>query len=99
MAYEQKPNTFSLFKDDDDRVNERKKFYREKGWDENSVPTYSGRFLLENGETLQIEAKVIDGAKGKFFSGRAWKKKAEGAPARSAPAARDNDPLDDDIPF
>lgn len=99
MAYEQKPNTFSLFKDDDDRINERKKFYREKGWEEASVPTYSGRFVLENGETLNIEAKIIDGSKGKFFSGRAWKKKTDGASAPSAPAPRNDDPLDDDVPF
>ncbi len=97
MAYEQKPNTFSLFKDADDRVEERKKFFREKGWDESSVPTYSGRFMLESGEVLQIEARVIDGAKGKFFSGRAWKKK-EGATPNTAPA-RNDDPLDDDVPF
>lgn len=99
MAYEQKPNTFSLFKDDDTRINERKKFYREKGWDEATVPTYSGRFMLENGEALNIEARIIDGAKGKFFSGRAWKKKTEGAAAPQVSGRSTQEELDDDVPF
>lgn len=95
MAYEPKPNTFSLFRDSDERIEERKNFYREKGWDEASVPVYSGSFLLDTGETLGIEAKVIDGAKGKFFSGRAWKKKATSAPVQSSVQVD----LDDDCPF
>ena len=98
MAYEQKPNTFSLFRDSEERIEERKKFYREKGWDESSVPIYSGRFVLENGEELSIEAKVIEGQKGKFFSGRAWKKKLVDAPAPKPAAPAQND-LDDDCPF
>jgi hypothetical protein len=54
--------------------------------------------LLENGEELNIEARVIDGAKGKFFAGRVWKKKLVDAPAqRQAPPAQDD--LDDDVPF
>lgn len=97
MAYEQKPNTFSLFKDSDDRIEERKKFYREKGWDENSVPVYSGRFTMEDGSELNIEAKLIDGKKGKFFAGRAWKKK-EGAVQQPRSTSYDDD-LSDDIPF
>lgn len=98
MAYEQKPNTFSLFRDSEERINERKQFYRDKGWDENSVPIYSGRMLLESGEELNIEARVIDGQKGKFFAGRVWKKKLVDAPAQSnqQPKALD---LDDDVPF
>jgi hypothetical protein len=95
MAYEPKPNTFSLFRDSDERIEERKNFYREKGWDEASVPIYSGSFLLDTGETLGIEAKVIDGAKGKFFSGRAWKKKASAAPVQNSVQVD----LDDDCPF
>jgi hypothetical protein len=98
MAYEQKPNTFSLFRDSDERIEERKKFYREKDWDPEGVPIYSGRMLLENGEELNIEARVIDGAKGKFFAGRVWKKKLVDAPAqRHAPPAQDD--LEDDVPF
>ncbi len=74
MAYEQKPNTFSLFRDSEERIEERKKFYREKDWDPEGVPIYSGRMLLDTGEELNIEARVIEGAKGKFFAGRVWKK-------------------------
>jgi hypothetical protein len=98
MAYEQKPLTFSLFKDDSDRVSQREDFYKQKGWD-GPVPTYSGRFILEDGAELQIEAKVIDGKKGKFFSGRAWRKKDGAAPAVNTAPARNDVPLDDDIPF
>jgi len=100
VAYEQKPNTFSLFKDSDDRIAERKQFYREKGWDENAVPVYSGKLLLEGGVELGIEARIVEGAKGKFFAGRVWKKKTDGA---SAPASNNGGSagadLDDDIPF
>lgn len=106
MAYEQKPNTFSLFKDSDERIEERKKFYREKEWNEDSVPTYSGKLVLENGEEVGIEARVVDGAKGKFFAGRIWKKKEQVAtPARSGGGygrgqqQQVRDDLDDDIPF
>lgn len=111
MAYEQKPNTFSLFKDSDDRIEERKKFYREKGWDEKAVPVYSGKLLLENGDELGIEARIVDGAKGKFFAGRVWKKKVDGytggsvggntgGSVRGSTANTQNhDDLDDDIPF
>lgn len=100
MAYEQKPNTFSLFRDGDDRIAERKKFYREKGWDENAVPVYSGKLLLENGEELGIEARIVEGAKGKFFAGRVWKKKTDGAsrPVQTASNSGGAD-LDDDVPF
>lgn len=99
MAYEQKPNTFSLFRDNEERVEERKKFYREKGWDESKVPTYSGRFLLEDGTLLNIEATVIDGAKGKFFSGRAWKKKTDGGQSKPQPSQTQFDDDLSDIPF
>lgn len=98
MSYEQKPNSFVLFKDKDDRVAERKKFYREKGWNEDSVPTYSGRFVLEDGSELNIEARIVDGKSGKFFAGRSWKKKTDATPSyqNSAPARQE---LDDEIPF
>lgn len=98
MSYEQKPNTFVLFKDKEDRVAERKQFYRDKGWNEESVPTYSGRFVLEDGSELNIEARIVDGKSGKFFAGRSWKKKATSEPSyqSSAPARQE---LDDEIPF
>lgn len=96
MAYEAKPNTFSLFKDDEDKVAKRKEFYRSKDWDESKVPTYSGKFVLEDGSELNIEARVIEGKKGKFFSGRAWKKQTD--TGRTTPALASAD-LDDDIPF
>jgi hypothetical protein len=103
MAYEQKPNTFSLFRDTEDRIAERKKFYADKGWDTDGVPIYSGKMTLEGGEELNIEARIIEGQKGKFFAGRVWKKKlvtepqSNGYPrAAAAPVADD---LDDDVPF
>jgi hypothetical protein len=101
MAYEQKPNTFVLFKDKDDRVAERKQFYRDKGWNEESVPTYSGRFVLEDGKELNIEARIVEGKSGKFFAGRSWTKKVN--PEAQAQSNNYSQPqkvdLDDDIPF
>lgn len=101
MAYEQKPNTFVLFKDKDDRVAERKQFYRDKGWNEDSVPTYSGRFVLEDGSELNIEARIVDGRSGKFFAGRAWTKKvtsnSQGQSNNYSPPQKAD--LDDEIPF
>jgi len=99
MAYEQKPNTFSLFRDSEERINERKQFYRDKGWDPEGVPIYSGRMLLEGGEELNIEARVIDGQKGKFFAGRVWKKKLVDAPAPRPDARAAALDLEDDVPF
>lgn len=104
MAYEQKPNTFSLFRDSDERIAERKKFYADKGWDTDSVPIYSGRFTLENGEELNIEARIIEGQKGKFFAGRAWKKKLPDGSQQPAQQSSQTPPslqddLDDDVPF
>jgi hypothetical protein len=105
VAYEQKPNTFSLFKDSDERIAERKKFYREKDWDDTAVPTYSGKLVLESGEEVGIEARVVDGAKGKFFAGRLWKKKSDSGNSGRGSVSNQNqtggrfDDLDDDIPF
>lgn len=99
MAYEQKPNTFSLFRDSDEKVEKRKDFYREKGWKLDGVPIYSGTLLLEDGTRMNIEARVVDGAKGKFFAGRVWpyKEKSRDEPKRES--ARNDDPFGDDIPF
>jgi hypothetical protein len=96
MAYEQKPNTFTLFRDSDETVAKRREFYKEKGW-EGDPPIYSGRLVLEDGTELNIEARVIDGQKGKFFAGRVWKKK-DAAPAQSNSRSNNID-LDDEIPF
>lgn len=104
MAYEQKPNTFSLFRNSEERIEQSKQFYREKGWDEDGVPTYSGRLVLEDGTELNIEARVIEGQKGKFFAGRVWKKKLVDAPQGSGGGGGGSrgpalDDLEDDVPF
>lgn len=54
MAYEQKPNTGSLFK------NENKKTDKH--------PEYTGTWKDENGKVWQLAAWVKEGKKGKFFS-------------------------------
>ena len=63
MAYEQKPNTFSLFRDSDEKVEKRKEFYREKGWKLDGVPIYSGTLLLEDGTLLPVLSQ-LDAADG-----------------------------------
>lgn len=102
MAYEQKPNTFNLFKDSEERLEKRREFFRSKDWDLDGIPTYSGKLLLEDGSEIMLEARVIDGKSGKFFGGRAWKAKPkDDQPQRQQPQTKavfGND-LDDDIPF
>ena len=53
MAYDQKPNTGSLFK-------------AEKKSDK--APDYTGTFKDSNGKEWRLAAWVKEGAKGKFFS-------------------------------
>ena len=75
MAYEQKPNTFNLFKDNEEKLAKRRDFYKSKDWDVSGIPTYSGKLLLDDGTEVMLEARIIEGKSGKFFGGRAWKAK------------------------
>ena len=101
MAYEQKPNTFNLFKDNEERLQKRRDFYKSKDWDVSGIPTYSGKLLLEDGTEVMLEARLIDGKNGKFFGGRAWKAKPkdDGYQQNNRTAEPVRQELDDDIPF
>lgn len=102
MAYEQKPNSFNLFKDNEEKLAKRRDFYTQKGWDLDGIPTYSGKLLLDDGSEVMLEARIIEGKNGKFFGGRAWRAKPKDTsyaprPAESRAPARQE--LDDEIPF
>lgn len=101
MAYEQKPNSFNLFKDNEEKLAKRRDFYKSKDWDVAGIPTYSGKLLLEDGTEVMLEARIIEGKSGKFFGGRAWKAKPKDdnyqQSSRSAEPVRQE--LDDEIPF
>lgn len=56
MAYEQKPNSFSLFKNDK----------KEK----DSHPDYKGSFVDDQGREYFCDAWIKEGKSGKFMSGR-----------------------------
>lgn len=101
MAYEQKPNTFNLFKDNEERLQKRRDFYKSKDWDVSGIPTYSGKLLLEDGTEVMLEARLIDGKNGKFFGGRAWKSKPkdDGYQQNNRAAEPVRQELDDEIPF
>ena len=104
MAYEQKPNTFNLFKDNEERLQKRRDFYKSKDWDVSGIPTYSGKLLLEDGTEVMLEARLIDGKNGKFFGGRAWKAKPKdegfgGNRQQPQTKASYEEELSDDIPF
>ena len=101
MAYEQKPNSFNLFKDNEEKLAKRREFYKQKDWDVAGIPTYSGKLLLDDGTEVMLEARIIEGKSGKFFGGRAWKAKPKDdsyTPNNTNNTPAPND-LDDDIPF
>lgn len=101
MAYEQKPNTFNLFKDNEERLEKRRDFFKSKGWELDGIPTYSGKLLLDDGSEIMLEARVIDGKSGKFFGGRAWKAKPKDTPRQEQAQSNSRYEDDDlsDIPF
>lgn len=101
MAYEQKPNSFNLFKDNEERLEKRRDFYKQKGWDLDGIPTYSGKLLLDDGSEVMLEARIIEGKNGKFFGGRAWraKPKDDGYQQKADTRGPVREELNDDIPF
>lgn len=89
MAYEQKPNSFSLFK------NGKK--------EKDSHPDYKGSFVDDQGREYFCDAWIKEGKSGKFMSGRVKlkdKQRNQQDPEqtpRSSGAGRDTSPSD--IPF
>jgi hypothetical protein len=76
MAYEHKPGTFSLFKND-------------KG-DNERRPDYTGEGVSLDGKPIKVSAWLQQGAKGKFMSCK-FQEKTRGEPSRQAPKQRDED--------
>lgn len=83
MAYEQKPLTGALFKND-------------KG-DNDKRPDYRGDCLID-GVTYKIAAWLKDGNKGKFMSLR-FEVKDDGGQYAPEPTKEPKPPIDDSIPF
>lgn len=77
MAYEQKPNSGSLFK------NDRKTSEKH--------PDYTGTWKDANGKEWQLAAWVKDGSKGKFFSLSASEKQAKKDPGAYIPTVSGDD--------
>lgn len=86
MAYEHKPGTFSLFKND-------------KG-DNPKRPDYRGDGMDMAGNAIEVSGWLKEGKKGKFLSCNFKMKGAEKTPVK-APAAQGGhfDDMADDIPF
>jgi len=93
MAFEQKPGTGALFRNDKDGNDAR--------------PDYRGDLTLENGEKIRIAGWLKEGAKGKFLSLKVDKPrddreavKSDGrGSSRPVAGNRSNDPFDDDVPW
>ena len=84
MAYEQRDNSGSLFKNDKKQEGDNK-------------PNYTGQVTI-NGVEMWISAWLKDGQNGKWMSlSFKPKEQQQTAPARPAPAATDFD--DESIPF
>jgi hypothetical protein len=87
LAYEHKPGTFSLFKND-------------KG-DNERRPDYTGEGLSLDGTPIKVSAWLKQGAKGKFMSCQ-FQEKTRGEPSKQTekPASKGSfDDLGSDIPF
>jgi hypothetical protein len=94
MAYEHKPGTFSLFKND-------------KG-DNEKRPDYTGDGMGLDGTPIKVSAWLKDGAKGKFMSCQIKRKdevaqqgaaKVQQAAKPAAQPSIGKDDFMDDIPF
>ena len=88
MAYEAKPGSFSLFK------NDRK--------EKDSHPDYKGDGKDLDGNPIWISAWLKDGSKGKFMSCSIQLKEQQAPASQAAPAKRyvpTADDLNDPIPF
>lgn len=79
MAYEHKPGSFALFKNDK-QGNEKR-------------PDYTGEGMSLDGTPIKVSAWLKDGTKGKFMSCK-FEEKTQGQPAKkSAPADSDDIPF------
>jgi hypothetical protein len=81
MAYEHKPGSFSLFKNDK-QGNEKR-------------PDYTGEGVSLDGTPIKVSAWLKDGAKGKFMSCK-FEHKSEMPPRKlvaKAPVEPDSDPI------
>jgi hypothetical protein len=89
MAYEHRPGSFSLFKND------------KKGNDK--APDYSGIGMDMDGQMIRVAAWLKEGASGKFMSCKIepQQKKEDAPKPATKPAAQTTgfDDMDDDIPF
>ena len=87
MAYEHKPGTFSLFK------NDRK--------EKDTHPDYRGDGVDNDGNPIWVSAWLKDGAKGKFMSCQIKRKDevAQQGAAKVQQAAKPAAPDFDDVPF
>lgn len=86
MAYEMRPGSLSLFK------NDRK--------EKDSHPDYKGDGMDLDGNAVWVSAWIKEGAKGKFMSLSIQRKEASSAPApapKPAPASNNDDPFA--VPF
>lgn len=85
-AYEAKPGSFSLFK------NDRK--------EKDTHPDYKGDGKDLDGNDIWVSAWLKDGAKGKFMSCSIQRKEArQDAPKPASKPAPNFSDMDDDIPF
>lgn len=88
MAYEQRNNNGSLFKNDR-KNNERQ-------------PDYTGNAII-NGKNMRVSAWIKKSQNGTAFMSLAFEEVngayQQGAPHRSAPAPQNLEPQPDDIPF
>jgi hypothetical protein len=92
MAYEHRPGSFSLFKNDK-KGNEK-------------APDYTGTGMDMDGQMIRVAAWLKEGQRGKFMSCKIEpaRDQQEAPPpvAKSKPAARQDDPfgdMPDDLPF
>jgi len=87
LAYEHKPGSFSLFKNDKEGNEKR--------------PDYTGDGMSLDGTPIKVSAWLKDGAKGKFMSCKFEEKTApKSQPVRNTPPQNKGDKVDDgEIPF
>lgn len=83
MAFELKPNSGSLFK------NDRKT--------SDKHPDYTGTWKDADGKEWQLAAWVKEGSKGKFFSLSASEKRAVSGSGK--PGVSEHSTMSDDLPF
>jgi hypothetical protein len=88
MAYDHKPGTFTLFKNDKKTADNH--------------PDYRGPGKDEEGNEIEVAARLKDGNKGKFMS-CSYKRKESRDAGASAQKPNSNKPIsrdgEDDLPF